>query len=207
MEALPKLPPVRGHLLTPHEYPHPRHLRLAFGDRRQLPGRPVEPELDEALAVHLLEALRSDVDQSGRHLLGRLCRDPDGETDQRNARRTFDSSDSSSGSRRFSSVSDSRSSASSSRWRSLRLRGITTFSTTRWSPRRPRPIVGIPRPRRVTTVPGCVPARTSTSSSPSSVGTVTDAPSAAAGAGTSTTVTRSLPSRRKRSSSATPTST
>jgi hypothetical protein len=39
------------------------------------------------------------------------------------------------------------------------------------------------------------------------VGTLTDVPSAAAGAGTSTTVTRSLPSRTKRSSAATLTST
>ena len=58
----------------------------------------------------------------------------------------------------------------------------------------------MPCPRSVTTVPGWVPAATSSSSSPSSVGTVTVVPRAAAGADTSTTVTRSLPSRRKRSS-------
>ena len=65
----------------------------------------------------------------------------------------------------------------------------------------------MPWPFSVTTVPGWVPAGTSTLSSPSRVATVTRAPSAAAGAATSTTVTRSLPSRRKRSSSFTRTST
>ena len=80
---------------------------------------------------------------------------------------------------------------------------MATLSTICWSPRPRRPKVGIPRPRSVITVPGWVPAGTSISSSPSSVGTLTVVPSAAAGAGTSTTLTRSLPSRRKRSSSPT----
>ena len=54
---------------------------------------------------------------------------------------------------------------------------------------------------------GCVPGSTSTSSLPSSVGTVTVVPSIASVAGIETVLIRSLPSRSKRSSSATRTST
>src|SRR4051794_14463429 len=207
VELLPPLRPVVGHGLAPHSHAHPAHLGLALRERRQLSGRAVERVLHEAVAVHLLDPGRRQLQQRRQHLLGGPAGRPEGEPDQRNARRSLPTIESPAGSRRLSSVSDSRSSSSSSRWRGVSFRGITTLSTTCWSPRPRRPIAGIPLPRRVTTVPGCVPAGTSTCSSPSRVGTLTVVPSAAAGAGTSTTDTRSLPSRTKRSSSATLTST
>src|SRR5215212_7973283 len=207
VELLPALGPVLGDVLSAHAHDHARHLRLPSGERRQLARRAVERVFDEAVAVHLLHARRRQLQQRREHLLGGRGRSAEREPDQRNARRSLPTIESSAGSRRLSSVSDSRSSSSSSRWRVVSLRGITTLSTTCWSPRPRRPIDGIPFPRSVTTVPGWVPAGTSIRSSPSSVGTLTVVPSAAAGAGTSTTLTRSAPSRTKRSSSATRTST
>jgi hypothetical protein len=84
---------------------------------------------------------------------------------------------------------------------------MATETTTRRSPVRPRPSGGMPRPFKVIVSPGCVPAGSSTGTSPSNVGTWIVPPSAASGAATSTTVTRSSPSRRKRSSSRTRTPT
>src|SRR5215218_9498559 len=69
--------------------------------------------------------------------------------------------------------------SSSSRCSSVRRCGICTFTSTRWSPR-PNPCkTGIPQPFSTLTSPGCVPGSSSSSSSPSSVGTATFFPSAA----------------------------
>ncbi len=66
----------------------------------------------------------------------------------------------------------------------------------------PRPSrLGMPCPRSVTVSPGCAPARTSISASLVSVGTLTRAPRASCGKLTGTSVCRSAPSRSKRSSS------
>src|SRR6185312_7623080 len=207
VEALPALLPVLGHLLPADAHAHPGHLGLPERKRRQLAGRAVERVLDPALAVHLLDARGRQLEQRRQHGLGRLRGRPDGQPDQLSARFTRANSDSSASFCRFSSPSDAENCLSRSRCSWVSLRGITTLTTTRWSPRRPRRSDGMPLPRRISTEPGCVPGSISTSSSPSSVGTVILVPSAASGAARSMTVTRSLPSRTKRSSGATRTTT
>src|SRR5262245_22508730 len=102
----------------------------------------------------------------------------------------------------------SRSNSSSScRCSSVRRRGTVTLTSTRWLPR-PNPCrTGRPRPRSTTTSPGCVPGSKVISVSPESVWTVTVAPSAACVIVRSTVVYTSFPSRTKRSSGRTCTST
>jgi hypothetical protein len=104
--------------------------RLAGRQVGQLAGCAVQGEFDEPVPIHLLEARRRQLNQLREHGVGVVGRDADRQTDQRSARFTLESSDSSACSSRFSAVRESRSSARRSRWRSLRLRGITTFRTT-----------------------------------------------------------------------------
>ena len=71
-------------------------------------------------------------------------------------------------------------SVSSSRWRFDSFAGTTTLTNTWRSPRDPaRRRWGTPRPRSRISVPGCVPGLISTSSSPSTVGTLILVPRAA----------------------------
>ena len=130
MEALPALGPVVGHLLPAHPHAHPADLRFPVGQRRQLPGRPVDRVLHDTVAVDLLDARGRQLDQRGEHELGPLRRSRDGESDQRSARFSFETIDSLAGSLRFSSVIESRRRSSRSRCSALRLRGTITFSTT-----------------------------------------------------------------------------
>ena len=208
--ALPALGPVVGDLLAAHARRARRRLCLARGQRRQLSGRAVERVLHEAARRRPARSPAGASSSSAAStLLGRrrAARGWRGGSAQRplhlREQRLVG---------RLAQVVRRRATRAAPRaarfWRALRLRGITTFSTTCWSPRPAAPDRSA-SPCRAASRPcraGC-PAATSISSSPSSVGTVTFVPSAAAGAGTSTTVTRSLPSRRKRSSSATRTST
>ena len=89
----------------------------------------------------------------------------------------------------------------------LRRDGILLVGSGRGDRVTPRTVDAPPWPLRVRTSPGCVPGGSSMEACPSSVGTSSLAPSAASGAGTSSAVMRSSPSRTKRVSSLTRTST
>src|SRR5439155_14707649 len=176
------------------------------GQRGQLARCPVHRELDDVAVLGLLDAVGRQLQQLRQDQLGVGAADAERQPDHaRSTRRSFANTPSSE--RRLSSVSVPCKRSSSSRCSSLRRRGITTLTITRRSPVGPRRSGGSPRPRSVTVSPGCTPAGSSISVAPSSVGTSTRVPSAAAGAGTSTAVTRSWPSRTKRSSWRTCTST
>ena len=109
---------------------------------------------------------------------------------------------------RFSGSSDSSRRSASSRCSSLRLVGTTTSKTTRWSPRRRPPSCGSPAPRRTSSGRAGCPAATSISFSPVERRRPRPrCPSIASVAGIETTLISSVPSRWKRSSAATATST
>ena len=89
----------------------------------------------------------------------------------------------------------------------VRVFGTTSLRCTMMSPV-PRPCRrGKPLPRKLMVSPGCVPTGISTSMSPSREGVFTVAPRAACGNESATRVCKSAPSRSKRGSSATSTST
>jgi hypothetical protein len=114
VERLPALRPVVGHSLASHSDADSADFCLSVREGRQLAGRSVERVLHEAVAVHLLHPARRELQQLREHLLGRIGRRSEGQPDQRNARRSLPTIDSSAGSLRLSSVSESRSSPSSS---------------------------------------------------------------------------------------------
>ena len=109
--SLPALGPVVGDRLAAHAHAHAADVGLALRERGQLARRAVERVLDEAVAVHLLDPAGRQLQQRRQHLLGRVRGRAEREPDQRNARRSLPTIDSSAGSRRLSSVSESRSSA------------------------------------------------------------------------------------------------
>src|SRR5581483_10632654 len=182
------------------------HARLREGRQHPLRRLAVGGQLDPAAAeVDLLGPLGRELEHARPRRLELGARHADGGADQRNALFSLPRKPSSGP---YVPSSESRSNSSSSRrCSSVSRRGTVTLTSTRWSPR-PNPCrTGIPRPFSTRTSPGCVPGASSSSTSPSSVSTGTVAPSAACTIVRSTWEKTSLPSRTKRSSGRTRTST
>src|SRR5271166_123877 len=210
VELLPAFLPVVGDLAGGDLDDRLAHDRVEIGQARQLARGAVDRVLDRVRAgLSLFDPGRTEAEQLRQHHLRLLAADADGEPDHAawlpSARLSFAKTDS--WERRFSSLRLSLSRSASSRCSAFRRRGMTTLTTARRSPRRPRRSEGMPSRRSVSTSPGWVPAGSSMLAEPSSVGTSRVAPSAANGAATSSTVIRSSPSRTKRGSSRTRTST
>src|SRR5207248_9978325 len=131
--------------------------------------------VDGVALVQLLHPVREQVEQQ-RELA--LAAGEDDSPDQR--RKTPLSFSNRPSSARYGATCEwDSNSASRRRCSSVRWRGTTTLTRLRWSPR-PKPCsTGMPRPRKTTICPGCVPGASSSSSSPSRVGMVTVSPRAA----------------------------
>jgi hypothetical protein len=84
VKLAPPLRPVIRNLGGDHLNERTAGRRLEIGQRRQLPGRPVNGVLDDTVAdVDLFDAPRCQLEQLREHELRLLAADPDREPDHR----------------------------------------------------------------------------------------------------------------------------